>query len=177
MKRSSRGNHQPVQKNHGQRPSVEKDYSPYITFARGLFEIFNQTRAFARQTSLIGQGNKFSSTSQFPFKTNSPLLSIVKGLAGTVNELKKGVKYVVQMLENAIDKNETGPESEEWFYENTEPSDTVEDRRKPTSSVLVGVTPRSIRRLRRKKKLEKARIEKLKRRKLSKKKKRRKKKH
>lgn len=178
VKRPSSWNHQIVQKNHKAWSSVEKDYSPYIKFARGLAMVFNQSRAFAE---LTGQGSKLVSTSQFPFKKDSPVLAIVQGLVGMVNELKKGVKYLVQMLENAVDKNESGPEPEEWFYENTETSDTFEDvtegRRKPTSSALAGATPRSIRHLKRKKKLEKARLEKLERRKLSKKKKRRKKKH
>lgn len=179
MKTSSKGKHKIVKKNK-RKSSLEPDYSPYITFARGLAMLFNQTRVFTSQISR--QGSKLASKSQFPFKSDSsPFLAIIKGLAGTVNELKKGVKYIVQLVENQVDKNESGPESEEWFYENTETPDTVEyftevkRKRKPT--IPMGVIPKSIRRVRRKRKLEKARMEKLKKRKIGKKKKRRKKKH
>lgn len=175
MKRSSIEEHQTVKIIHRQ-SSLEPDYSPYITFARGLAMLYNHTRVLTG-----GQGNKLVSKSQFLGSDLSPFLTIVKGLAGTVNELKKGVKYVVQLVENKIDTNESGPEAEEWFYENTEASDTVEyitdSKKKRTPAVLKCKTGVSIRRLRRKKKLEKARAEKVKKRKMAKKKKRRKKKH
>lgn len=117
-----------------------------------LFICCNHTQSNGgRPTGLPSRGDQPTPKNYKPQtsvkKDFSAFITIARGLAGVMKEVKKGVQYFTGMFKDIMDRRaiETVGSEEQWKYERTEKPVTVEEVTEPkikaTTGVLLGATP------------------------------------